>query len=628
MITNKQVQECLIKIDHLIANKLGDDACSEYIKLNKKIENKENEIDNSMKANFYVSFAYFLFNVSEYEACINMLIKAQNYGYSKDKINEFIWKAFINPNVNEFRNIYQKNIELLISNKCIFEYINFKDLSYWLIPINYNKEYFIYNIKDKIIEEKMFFKDNFDINNHVNLPISNEFSDFLILDKWNFNNIKKCIYHIKEKGKKTYIVFSDIKKFFSCLQGILIDIKVNLSDMVIFNGFEDMKKYFQESNTYLPRNIVDINGLSSQAEKVVDDIHNYRIHKNYTKSDNILLSICIPSYNRGNRAYENVIHNLGFYYDNEIEIVLSNNGTQNETKGYYDKIRNIKDCRLNYFEFKENMGFTLNMCKVCELARGKFILLLSDEDLINFKALDKIMNIINNSEKKIAVLKTSGDVQGIVPSTKLAKPGEDAVMTYMLTSNYISGLIFNNDILKKYHGIEYIKKNLKNYTCDIYPHMFWELLLCQYGYVLGTNTVLIHEGKAEKSEFTKEKISDSNEIEIPHHATLEGRLEQHEGFLKIFRDLDICKNNFDIFRNMYLKLVNKTMLLVCISINVYYRKTDFDLLEILYKAYDFCIKSLEEVYSSKYKNYKKYYSNDLDVIKRTYNLFCQSLNKR
>lgn len=627
MITNEQIMEALVKIDGLLNNKLGDDACKEYIEWEEKIKGEEGMVDNSIKAKFYASFAYFLFDVSEYEASINMFIRAQNYGYSKDKINEFILEAFIIPNIDEFKSMYEENIKLLASNNFICKNIAFEDLSYYLIPVNDKNEYFIYNIRKKTIEEKISFNDDLNKVKKIELPILDEFCDFLILDEWNFNRIKKYIYCIKLKSKKAYIILSNVEKYFSCLQGALINIEV-LSNTVIFSGFKELKEYFQKSNVYIPRNIIDMVGLKVKAEKVIDEIHNLRTDKEWMKRDNILLSICIPSYNRGKRAYENVIHNLGSYYDNEIEIVLSNNGTRNETKEYYDKIRDIKDCRLNYFEFKENMGFTLNMCKVCELARGKFILLLSDEDLINFEVLDKIMNIINNSEKKIAVLRTSGDVQGIVPSTKLAKPGEDAVMTYMLTSNYISGLIFNNDILKKYHGIEYIKKNLKNYTCDIYPHMFWELLLCQYGYVLGTNIVLIHEGKAEKTEFTKGKISDSNEIEIPHYATLEGRLEQHKGFLKIFRDLDMCKNNFNIFRKMYLKLVNKTMLLVCISINVYYRKSDFDLLEILYKAYDFCVKSLEEVYSSKYKNYKKYYSNDLDVIKHTYNLFCQSLNKR
>jgi hypothetical protein len=259
------------------------------------------------------------------------------------------------------------------------------------------------------------------------------------------------------------------------------------------------------------------------------------------------------------------------------------------------------------------------MCKVCELAKGKFILLLSDEDLVDFNVLDKILNIINKNKNKLSVLRTSGDKQAMVPSTKFAKPGEDALFTYMLTSNYMSGVMFNNKILRKYNGINYIMENLKNSVCLYYPHMVLELMLFQYGYVYGTNMILIYEGRTEKSDEPKDKI-DKN-IQLNHYATFESRLEQHKGFLDIFKDLDICKSNFMTFRKMYIKLCLKTIFLVSLSINIFYKKTDKDILNILYRTYKFCIYYLNEIYKSKTDNYKKYYYNDLEIIKQIYNSY-------
>lgn len=202
MITNEQIMEALVKIDGLLNNKLGDDACKEYIEWEEKIKGEEGMVDNSIKAKFYASFAYFLFDVSEYEASINMFIRAQNYGYSKDKINEFILEAFIIPNIDEFKSMYEENIKLLASNNFICKNIAFEDLSYYLIPVNDKNEYFIYNIRKKTIEEKISFNDDLNKVKKIELPILDEFCDFLILDEWNFNRIKKYIYCIKLKSKK------------------------------------------------------------------------------------------------------------------------------------------------------------------------------------------------------------------------------------------------------------------------------------------------------------------------------------------------------------------------------------------------------------------------------------------
>ncbi|MVX62343.1 glycosyltransferase [Clostridium chromiireducens] len=627
-ITKQQLEETLSKINELIESSLADKACLEYVEFIKNIENEENNTDQIIKAEIYASFAYFLFNVSEYEESIKMFIKAQNYGYSKSEIKNVIWQAFIEPNINEFEGIYRKNIELLLANGYILKALDFHELSFWLIPTLTENEYYIYDKDEELIKEKISLINKLDIySSEISLD---EFADFLIVEDWNYNSIQTYVKSITRNKKKSYVVMKDYMKFLSLFQGMLINLET-ISDTLIFDGFDSMKEYFKGCSVYLPRNIIHLTNESELAQKTIDEIHNYRITKEGRKGDNILLSICIPSYNRGNRAYDNVIHTLQCYYDEEIEVVLSNNGSDNETKEYYDNINKINDSRLNYFAFKEDQGGTLNFCKVCEIAQGKFVLLLSDEDLVNLNVLNNIMHMLNQGKEYLSILRTTGDVQQYTPSLKLAKAGSDALFTYMLTSNYMSGIIFNNEFLKKYNGIEYIKQHLDNVACSYYPHMFWELLLCQYGNVQGSNMVFINEGKPEEFEEVKKKVEVDNKYNIseyvPRYATIEIRLEQHKGFFHIFKDLEICQNNFSVFRAMYIKLVSKTMYLVNLSIDVFYRNTDMNLFEIIESAYEFCIKYLDEMYDDiqkenlkKYfkRNLKKYYSEDMEKIKCCY----------
>ena len=609
-ITKEYLYEELENINKIIQDGFANEACEEYVSMAKNIEEKANETENDVKAEFYGSFAYFLFRVSEYEECLNMFIRAQKYGYPSEEIKEIIWQAFVKPNLDEFKDTYNNNIKLLLSNGCILNAVEFDDLNFWLIPTSVKNVYYIYDKKEELIKERFEFNAQY----NVSVPqCVDKFSDFLILEEWNWNKVKSNVNYIKSINKKSYVVIKGIEKLLACFQADILNEK-DISDLLIFDGFNSMEEYFNSFSEYLPRNIIDFMDSTIEVKNTIDKIHKYRISKHVSKRDKILLSICIPSYNRGNRAYDNVIHSLKSYYDEEIEIVLSNNGTENGTKSYYDRISLISDSRLKYYAFQENQGFAINICKTMEIAQGRFILFLSDEDLVNFSTLPNIMNMLNNLKETLAVMRTQGDIQGCIPSTKFTSAGEESILTYMLTSNYMSGIIFNNSMIKKYDCIKYIKEKINNAVCANYPHMVWELMLCQYGNAQGTNMILINEGETEKTEVIKKEVGMTIKHTMPHYASIEGRLDQHKGFYNIFNDMEICKNNFSFFRKMYIKLCSKTIYLVGLSINVFYKNTDINILNIIDKAYEFCVIYLDKCYGNNKKCYENYYAEDLKLI--------------
>ncbi|CAH1223764.1 glycosyltransferase [Paenibacillus sp. JJ-223] len=579
----KRLEQKLMDIQELINMGRADDTFREYDSLIVEVEKNILIIDTSLAATIYSSFADFLFRVSEYGYFYTMLIKAQEYGYPSEEMESFLWAAFIEPNIPEFERNYAENIQFLQSdNKLHLKAIpSFQDLPYWMLPTGTENEFYLYNKKNRRIEERVVL---FEYESLQKLPTVDALADYLVMVNWNWSNTLTCIQAIKNINKKSYLVVNEIGKFLSCLQGHLLDRTV-ISDVVVTDDISQLDFYFSDPGTRLPRNIIDLTRNQESVENYIDQWHKFRLSKENRDGSHILLSICIPSYNRGNRAYENILALMKSYYDEEIEFVLSNNGTENDTKSSYAKIKELEDSRIKYYEFEENQGFAVNCCKVCEMATGKFIMLLSDEDLIDLQSLHLIMKQLDESSDTLALLKPSvSNHSQLTDAMKAA--GSAALEEFMLTSNYISGFTLNNKLLKQHQGIDYIKNNLDNKVCYYYPHMYWELLLAQYGAVISTSVVLIQAGLAEKTSFSQMALENSK-VEITHYATIEGRLEQHEGFAKIIKEMQISQENFNFHRLMYLKLCIKTLFLTNLSINAYYSKTDVDTAEIFKRAFQF-----------------------------------------
>lgn len=93
------------------------------------------------------------------------------------------------------------------------------------------------------------------------------------------------------------------------------------------------------------------------------------------------LSICIPTYNRANTIIEAVESVLRQNINNsEVEIVVSDNGSKDETKKLLESY--VNKGLIRYFEFTENMGADVNFLKVIEVARGEYCWFLGSDDAL------------------------------------------------------------------------------------------------------------------------------------------------------------------------------------------------------------------------------------------------------
>lgn len=115
------------------------------------------------------------------------------------------------------------------------------------------------------------------------------------------------------------------------------------------------------------------------------------------KSNNkILLSICIPTYNRP-RHLENCLEAIFISKKNckslNFEVCISDNGSKHNIKSIIQKYKNKMNIKFN--RFSRNFGITRNFLKAVEMASGEFVWTIGNDDLILPKTLQTIEKLLN-----------------------------------------------------------------------------------------------------------------------------------------------------------------------------------------------------------------------------------------
>jgi hypothetical protein len=598
----------------------------------------QNYVNIEDKGVAYVEVANFMFQKKDFLSCIDNLKRAQENSYPSDQIERFIFDVFIGPNIKEFKQNYKANSELFKDKGIIDTFIDFEDLDYFFIPTFVNDQYFVFDKQDKKIGECVSLQA---LSSSIIVGQKDIFADHLITSVNDFCQLAPIINGINNVGKRAYLLPNDMNYLLSFLQLEELSLMAE-KKITVFPSEDAMKKYFMGTSCYLPRNIQDGTDGSTvdYGKKIVDEIHKARLTRKGRNGSNVLLTIGIPSWNRGHRAFESVVHSLTSYYDEEIEILVSDNATQNKTVHFYQKIESCNDARVRYTRNATNLGFGLNLYNILQLAKGKFTLFISDEDLIFVEKLQDILRTLKKHKESLAVLRCKSNGQVVVPSTEMVS-GIDAFNIYGFTANYLSGIILNTTIAKKYELGNILENNTENIACLNYPHMVLEIFSYKYGNVKGTDTVLIDEGIGEnyaivsKDEYSnvEAKIAqinsskkdskkdlhptDINEDKIPDYAKISNRVQQLKGWLNLFPVMNPYRKDKNILRLLTLKISWKTIFLVALSHKVHITD-DQAMLDMMLK--ETLKRTLEEVrkFYQGDKILSKYFQKDKESIKKSY----------
>jgi len=199
-------------------------------------------------------------------------------------------------------------------------------------------------------------------------------------------------------------------------------------------------------------------------------------------SYNPIITICIPTYNRGSLLLKNLDAIIPGLTEDWPLLIVDNGSTTN--KSSYKQIEKIANQNplINYVRQPWNNEFIGNIITSIELVDTNFILFVSDEDIPNFEFLKNQYEFLK-CNTDIAAIRTSTMSNGEETVQNLGgtfdneslNPGLDAVVKFAMNGNYLSGQIFNAKLTKSSGILEALKtsKLSQNY----YPHMYLNMKL-------------------------------------------------------------------------------------------------------------------------------------------------------
>ncbi|MCM1282770.1 MAG: glycosyltransferase [Muribaculaceae bacterium] len=104
----------------------------------------------------------------------------------------------------------------------------------------------------------------------------------------------------------------------------------------------------------------------------------------------LILSICMPVYNGGDRLIAN-IKKILHSQDQRFELVICDNGS---TDGAIESLQEMQDNRLQIYVNEKNLGPLENGLRVLERGNGKYLMQLLDRDILQTEYLSAYIDML------------------------------------------------------------------------------------------------------------------------------------------------------------------------------------------------------------------------------------------
>jgi len=206
----------------------------------------------------------------------------------------------------------------------------------------------------------------------------------------------------------------------------------------------------------------------------------------------ILLSICIPTYNRCAFLEENILEIIAqTRHDNfqdKIEICVSDNNSSDDTDKMISKISTSNsDIQITYSKNNKNLGPDRNYIFAMNMAQGVFSWLLGSDDLPEQGAIQEIIRNMTNEENVDVLLFNRNDydikMQNLHSKTYWLRKDIDtqifdfsdkrqeknyynSSVTLGAVFSYISSIVYKTEIVKRYEFDE-------SFIGTAYAHTFF-----------------------------------------------------------------------------------------------------------------------------------------------------------
>lgn len=163
-----------------------------------------------------------------------------------------------------------------------------------------------------------------------------------------------------------------------------------------------------------------------------------------------LLTIAVPTYNRLEKLssclYSIVSQIAG---DGLVEVLVSDNASDDGTEDFMLRFRNDYG-DLSYYRNSENLGPDRNFLNCFEHARGKYVMLLGDDDALLPGALDRILGVLKTNPDFVHLrTRTSG---GLRPDFNRFETADDFFEAVGVYVTFVSSLIFKTENIRAIEG--------------------------------------------------------------------------------------------------------------------------------------------------------------------------------
>lgn len=190
-------------------------------------------------------------------------------------------------------------------------------------------------------------------------------------------------------------------------------------------------------------------------------------------NDNLILSICISTYNRAIRV-ERMVKQLLANKNKRFDVCVVDDCSEDDT---IERLSRISDSRLTVFKNEVNLGAKLNWYETLMHGQGKFLLHVLDRDWVNCAFLDKVIEILEEDEAGFGYIGNHTSVTSNGKNDEVVvtyKCGEEALCEYAFTPVHPTGFLVKKDCWDKVDSKKYY---FENNEYGIYPHSYIYALL-------------------------------------------------------------------------------------------------------------------------------------------------------
>lgn len=245
-------------------------------------------------------------------------------------------------------------------------------------------------------------------------------------------------------------------------------------------------------------------------------------------SQEVLLSICIPTYNRADIVFECVKKCLELPYD-EIEVVVVDDCSTDTT---VQKLSVISDKRFHLYQNEMNLGYT-NLGECLTKGKGKFCMLLSNEDEVIINDWESVRDqLINGTD--VAVFQcdyfdSNNKYLTHRPQYKYKKNELETYLKVFHKFRFGAAAIYNRKILLE----EYENIYKPTYLWSLYPQQIISLWCVKEGDYTPLLGIKSKRTDHDSQGYTDAKQWSGKSNDLPYWS-IDGRLRQCEEWIDFF----------------------------------------------------------------------------------------------